>query len=340
MKRSLLLLTTMVLLLALALPSLAAAATDQQYHYGFINTDYVVQTNGDISVTEVVQYVFTSGSFHHVYRNINMTNIEAITDISLKEGNLAYQPVSGETQNGYTAVRSSGTTQVDWWFPYTSNASRTFTLTYTIKGGLRIYDGGDQLWMKSIWPDRGQTVNSTKTVVHLPAGVDAAQTKTAYYGVSATTTQPDPSTVVFTTGSMGDGQQLEVRVQFQHGIVQAAAPSWQQAADAQVARDAQMAPIRNLIALISLLLCLLIPIGGGIALYMHWYNKGRDKPIGLVADYIPNPPSDLPAGVVGTLIDESADLKDIVASVVDLAHRGIIAISEQETPRFVATSDS
>ncbi len=41
-----------------------------------------------------------------------------------------------------------------------------------------------------------------------------------------------------------------------------------------------------------------------VLLYIWWYRRGRDKPVGLVADYLPEPPSDLPPGMVGTMLDE------------------------------------
>ena len=51
-------------------------------------------------------------------------------------------------------------------------------------------------------------------------------------------------------------------------------------------------------------------------------QAGRDKPVGLIADYLPEPPSDLPPGIVGTLIDERADMQDILSTMLDLGKRG------------------
>ena len=58
------LVTSAMLIIMLVLPA-AAAAQDKQYHYGFINVDIAVQPNGDLRITEVIQYVFTYGEFHH-----------------------------------------------------------------------------------------------------------------------------------------------------------------------------------------------------------------------------------------------------------------------------------
>ena len=57
--------------------------------------------------------------------------------------------------------------------------------------------------------------------------------------------------------------------------------------------------------------------------------------MGLIADYLPEPPSDLPAGMVGTLIDESAEMQDILATVLDLARRGALTIKETQESGFL-----
>jgi uncharacterized membrane protein len=48
-----------------------------------------------------------------------------------------------------------------------------------------------------------------------------------------------------------------------------------------------------------------------------------------VADYLPEPPDDSPPGVAGTLVDEKADLQDVVATLIDLARRGYLTMTEE-----------
>ena len=119
----------------------------------------------------------------------------------------------------------------------------------------------------------------------------------------------------------------------------ASRPAWQRELDQQAeAKKAQQefqqrwGPVFDLgfLSLAGLLL-----IGGPVLLYLWWYRKGRDHPVGLIADYLPEPPSDLPAGMVGTLIDESADMQDILATVLDLARRGALEIEETQEPGFL-----
>jgi uncharacterized membrane protein YgcG len=51
--------------------------------------------------------------------------------------------------------------------------------------------------------------------------------------------------------------------------------------------------------------------------------------VGLVAQYLTEPPPDLSPGLAGTLVDETADIRDIVATIVDLARRSVLKISER-----------
>ena len=83
---------------------------------------------------------------------------------------------------------------------------------------------------------------------------------------------------------------------------------------------------------------LLFLLGGPAALYALWYNFGRDKPVEMVADYLPEPPDELPPGVVGALLDETVDMEDIIATLVDLARRKSISITEEKSENWFSNS--
>lgn len=66
---------------------------------------------------------------------------------------------------------------------------------------------------------------------------------------------------------------------------------------------------------------LLFMLGGPAGLYVLWYKFGRDQPVAMVADYLPEPPDTLTPGMAGTLLDEAVDMEDIIATLVDFARR-------------------
>ena len=140
------------------------------------------------------------------------------------------------------------------------------------------------------------------------------------------------SEVVFSTSRTRPDEELEVRVQFPHGVVQGSSPAWQAGYDRKADYDDRY---RSVVDLGLGAIGLLILVAGPLALFVLWYIRGRDVPVTMVADYLPKPPSDLPAGVAGTLVDEKADMKDIVASIVDLARRGVITMTETQERGFL-----
>jgi uncharacterized membrane protein len=76
----------------------------------------------------------------------------------------------------------------------------------------------------------------------------------------------------------------------------------------------------------------LLAIGAMIFLYLRYgRDPGRKMPI--VVQYAP--PDELSPAEVGSLLDESIDIPDIVSTAIDLAVRGYLAIEEVETTKLL-----
>ena len=81
-----------------------------------------------------------------------------------------------------------------------------------------------------------------------------------------------------------------------------------------------------LVRVIFLGATLLVFAGGGVGLLVLWYLRGRDPRTGIIAEFWPEPPDDLPPGAAGTLLDEHADHHDVVATLLGLARHGAVEI--------------
>jgi len=79
---------------------------------------------------------------------------------------------------------------------------------------------------------------------------------------------------------------------------------------------------------------LLIPVGVFGLMFWLWSRHGRDPRRQTVAVQY-EPPGALTPGEVGTLVDNSPDMRDITATAVDLAVRGFIRIKETQEDRFL-----
>lgn len=90
-------------------------------------------------------------------------------------------------------------------------------------------------------------------------------------------------------------------------------------------------PFTIVLIVLSLLLNLvgvaLIPIGL-VTVYYKWQNKGRD--INMSPSIYPQyqPPEGVQPYMLGSLIDETVDRRDVTGSIIDLAYRGYIKIKE------------
>jgi len=319
----------LTLIVALALTRVAHAQSKTLYWERF-DVNIRVLSNGDFVVEEIQEIVFTSGEFHFGYRNVLIDRLENITNVEVWEGKQQYERGYG---GDYTFATSTdeGDFIIKWYFPYTSNTSHTFVLRYTVQGGLRYYDGGDQLYWVAVYPDRDFPVYNSTVKVYLPGGATADPVQA--YGAEAAIEGQGSSTVAFKAReTLDSGQELEVRVQFPHGIVQGTKPGWQAAYDRRAEWDES--PQKALVDLGLGMTGALSLIGGPLFLLLLWYVRGRDPQVVLPAAYLPEPPSDDPPGVAGTLVDEKADMQDIIATLVDLARRGYLVIEEKHKSGF------
>ena len=314
-----------LLLWSTLVPALAQEKTLFWQRYD-VNLD--VQQNGDILVEETQQINFTNGTFTFGFAAIPLDRVERITDIQMSEiingSERAYTPNSS-MDYGFTTTRNESDLEISWYFPATSNSEHTYILRYRVVGGLRIYDGGDQIFWKAIPSDHNFGIENATITVTPPETFPKNELVVESYGapITGNPSYTDRGAVVFNAENIAAGQELEVRVQFPHGVVQADAPSWQ-------AADDLVRTWGPVVGVGSGVLGLILLIGGPMGVYMLWYSRGRDKSSGVVPEYLSEPPSDLPAGIVGTLIDEHADVKDIIASMIDLAERGVLRMEENQ----------
>ena len=71
-----------------------------------------------------------------------------------------------------------------------------------------------------------------------------------------------------------------------------------------------------------------------VIMFYLWWTRGRDPRLRPIAAQY-EPPDQLTPGEAGTLVDNSADMRDITASIVDLAVRGYMVIEEHQKDRML-----
>ncbi|HEV2108685.1 MAG TPA: DUF2207 domain-containing protein [Thermomicrobiales bacterium] len=306
-----------------------------------------VQEDGGFHITERQVIEFGDMTFRTAFTEIPLERAEAIDGVRVSEVRdgdvIPYEQVSpGEfapSRAGTYAVSEAATgVTVEWAYPPTSNTSRTFILDYVAEGALRVYRENDppnqQVWWKGISTDVtdiGPVRDASITVV-LPAPVPVDQVLLDDAGeANPADFTEDGQVWTWTAEDLGPGEALEARIQFPPIIAGADPPAWQLADDTRRQQAEEQGARSQVLNLGFIVLGLLLLVGGGIGTYGLWYVRGRDPHVGLVADFLPEPPDDVPPGAAGTLLDEEADEEDIVATLVDLGHRDVIKITEETT---------
>ncbi len=305
--------------------------------------DFTILPNGDIRVTETWQVKFVEGPFDEATRTYSAKFVDKITDFCVAEGHFVYRPVTDPYDLAPRTflvqyLESDDAYVLTWDFPKTYNASRTFTISYTLKGAVNQGKTNDEFAWVFVSNSHDYPIQHAEVVFHLPAAFKPEEIQADSF-LGSLEGKPtghgevvDGRTVRFTAENLAPNQQWGVRVRWPHGAINAPIPAWE--------RLEHIKPWVKLGVLAASILMLIFGVGSAILL---WYLFGRDPTVGAVPEFIPQPPDKLPAGVVGVLVDEYADLRDITtATLLDLARRGylqIITMPSDTAVRLLKSAD-
>jgi hypothetical protein len=167
-----------------AVRSVAAQSSNRSVSAPRYDSDLQLQQGGDVLVRETIQIAFQGGPFTMGNRHIPLDRLEGVSDVRLEQTGPDAQvfragreqpytfAVSGQRQGGGTG---SGDLVIEWWFPPTTNATRTFAISYRAQGAVRFYDGGDQLYWNVTGNDRPYPIQNSTVTLRMPAGATVPQ---------------------------------------------------------------------------------------------------------------------------------------------------------------------
>lgn len=316
-----------LLLLAALLLAPAVGAQSKQYFWERFDVDIQVLENGDLIVTENQTLNFSGAPFTFGYRAIPIGrsgNNDGIDSVEVLEGDRVYEQNSSERPGTFTVVERGGEAQITWYFE-PALGSRRYTIRYHVRGGVRTEPSGDQLFWNAMPAGLGASVAAGRVTITLPEGIAAESTTARIGGQEAQSVavemSEDGRRVTFDlTEGRPAGADFEAGVRFPSGQIAVETPSWQRAEQTE-----------DVISLIALIAGLVLAIGGPLAVLGVWYLRGRDPDPGVAPEYLAEPPGDTPPAVVGTLVDETAHIHDIMSTLIDLARRGYLVMEQTGT---------
>jgi hypothetical protein len=205
--------------------------------------------------------------------------------------------------------------------------SQTYVITYSVSRALLYSSDQDQLYWNVIgepWGDLGMPDKISATLI-LPGQVKAGDITTKCYTVLGANTPGDcTQTTQANTSQFGvdGGKPLTIVVGWPKGIV--AAPT----------------PIQEVEDWLADNWIVFWPIIVFVAMFLLWYKRHRDpKPKGpLVVQY--EPPEGANPAELGVLFSEKTDNRELTATIIHLAVKGYLNITEIASTNIIIPSSS
>ncbi len=307
--------------LALLLLALPATSLSAQRSYSIEKFDARIRVNRDasIDVTESITARFV-GSWNGLYRTIPVKyrtpqGLNWTLGVSLQSA----QDDAGRSLRTETS-RQGAYIKYKVWIPGAANADRTLLLRYHATNGLRFFDEHDELYWNVTGDEWEVPIRAATAEVDLAPGTPGVRA-IAFNGVYGSTARDATVTIdgnivrIAMPHSLGYHEGLTAVVGWDKGVV---------TAPTVAARTAQA--VRSNWPL-------LIPIPVLLFAFARWRRSGADprqRPIAVQYE----PPADMTPAEAGTLMDNSADMRDITATLVDLAVRGYLRIEEHQNPKL------
>jgi uncharacterized membrane protein len=284
------------------------------YNYDSIEVDIWVNQDSTFDVMEKMTYNL-DGDFGYFYRDIELKDLDHLSNIEVFD-NQGAKLLKDEYEIKYLGNRL----HIQWNFPRRdyNNELKSWAVKYKVHGGLGFFNDYDELYWNAIFQDREVIVKKGEVLVHLPQEVDNIRPR-LFIGSLGSKTESnnyqviDKKTIKFWGEYIAPGHYLTIVVAWSKGIV-----------------EKPFLYRNQIINLIVILIALLIPIIIFIKAFRFWKKKGKDPKIKktIIAQY--EPPQNLAPALIGVLIKQSVDVKDILATVVNLAVRGYLRIREEE----------
>lgn len=321
------------------------------YRWQALDADLTIAADGTLAVTEKHTLAVDAGYLYHGYREIPWLYLDAITGVEVWEGERAFTFSTDPCEYCYVVEEDTGhwdwvlfdgqqviinpdragSTLVEWAFPsLAAGDTTTFELRYSALGAVRVLTDAQEIAWTAVFADRDVAVESANLWVHLPPGVSVDQV--AVEG-GTLAVLPDGTVWVTRKNPLPAGEAWSVRMRLPAGATAARKPDWQSDLERELEKEQayieaqRRAAVRRARGQLALgAIGVLLPILGLAGVLAAWYVWGRDRPAPVVAQYLTEPPSDLPPGIVAYLVDEEPTVKGVLADLLYLATLGLISV--------------
>jgi uncharacterized membrane protein len=280
-----------------------------------------VASNGTIDVIETIRAHFIGGPWHGLYRSIP---VEYVTAQGLNY--TLFLDVKRVTDGSgrrlkFDSSRVRHYRKLKIYIPNADNSVQTISIEYTVSDAIKFFEDHDELYWNVTGDEWDVPIQSAHAKIILPAGASniRATAFTGVYGSRAKDAEIDiagNAVEVQTTAALPYHAGLTMAVAIDKGVIRE-----------PTAADLVGRFLRSNWPL-------LLPVVVFFLMFRLWWTRGRDPRLRPIAAQY-EPPNQLTPGEAGTLVDNAANMRDITASIVDLAVRGYMVIEEVQKDRML-----
>jgi uncharacterized membrane protein len=314
-----------VVVLSAAL-GMSARAADSGWVITSFDAQLTIQSDGRLVVTETIDVDFGSLERHGIFRDIPVkyawpadTRKQRVYQLQV----LSVSDAGGRARHFETYGNGSNVEIKIGDADRTVTGRQQYRVAYVVQGAINGFPDHDELFWNVTGSEWGVPIARAAATVRAPAGF--SQT-TCYAGpVGSADRCGGIDTIangaVYTSGrTIAPGDDFTIVAGFRKGVVPEPRPILQD-------RPREFADFFDLTPA-WLALAAFVAVGGLAAVVWLWYRVGRDDRAHetIVPEF--EPPDNLRAAQIGLLIDERADTLDVTATIVDLAVRGFLTITE------------
>lgn len=274
-----------------------------------------VRPDATIDVAESITARFT-GSWNGIYRTIPVKyRTQQGLNWTLRLELLGATDEAGRQLRVETS-RQGHYVKYKIWVPGAQDATHTLVLRYRARNGLRFFADHDELYWNVTGDEWDFPIEAATARIELPAAAGGVRA-IAYNGPYGATEQEATVETRGTTVTMAMPHELG----FHEGLT--AVVGWDKGVVTEPSTVDRAAGVLTSNWPLGL------PIPVFLLAFAAWRRRGRDpqqRPIAVQYE----PPHGLTPGEAGTLLDNSVDMRDITATLVDLAVRGYLRIEERD----------
>src|SRR5688572_3782006 len=355
MRKALLGSVTLFAILIAAGSAPGTAFADEGWDIESFDVQYDVQKDGTIEAKETIQVDFGGLQKHGIFRYF-FTRVPCGEELPGAQQPIHDCPSGSSREYDYSIKSVTKLDGSSWKYDVSNEAGKLtvkigdadifisgpqdYVIEYTVRGAMDAYDDHDELYWDASgeWPVSMAAFTLTVT---LPEGAETMAV--CYEGYAGSNEQctaaPDGRTIRYaSTRELSEDEQVTIVAGWQRGIVEVGPPQLQDrpgVSDFFTFDAMEWAGLGG-----SAILGVLIVMSS-------WWFYGRDKAY-LTIHYLTSdtqeqtkpmfggppvvveflPPEDLRPAQMGVLLDERADTLDVTATIVDMAVRGYLHITE------------